>query len=268
MTADEDSGIVVEHLGNGVATVLLNRPSKLNALSSIALAELVEACGQLGRNPDVRAVVLSGRGRAFSSGGDLGELHPLLSEAGVNGARLYMRTFHDAITAIRRIPVPVVAAVNGACAGAGISVALACDLVIAARDAVFHPSFTRAGLIPDLGALHLWTRVVGPHRAKEMAFFAEPIPAPDALALGLVNRVVDEGTVLEHGIGLAGRLAKGPTAAYQMIKEIINTTDQAGLESVFHLESYAQSAAFLTGEVDEGVSAFHERRVANFGPQS
>ncbi|GAA4374459.1 enoyl-CoA hydratase/isomerase family protein [Agromyces bauzanensis] len=268
MTDVEEPGIVVEQLGNGVATVHFNRPSKLNALSSAVLAELVGAFRQLGQDPEVRSVVLSGRGRAFSSGGDLIELHPLLSQAGVNGARLYMRSFHEAINAIRSIPVPVVAAVNGACAGAGISVALACDLVVAAQDAVFHPSFTRAGLIPDLGALHLWTRVVGPHRAKEMAFFAEPISASDALTLGLVNHVVDEGAALEHGVGFARRLADGPTAAYQMIKEIINTTDQASLDSVFHLESYAQSAAFLTGEVDEGVSAFRERRAPNFGNKS
>lgn len=268
MSDVEEPGIVVEHLDNGVATVLFNRPSKLNALSSGVLAELVETFRDLGHDSAVRSIVLSGRGRAFSSGGDLVELHPLLSQAGVNGARLHMRAFHEAITAIRSIPVPVVAAVNGACAGAGISVALACDLIIAARDAVFHPSFTRAGLIPDLGALHLWTRLVGPHRAKEMAFLAEPIPASDALTLGLVNRVVDEGAALGHGVELAGRLADGPPAAYQMIKEIINTTDQAGLDSVFHLESYAQSAAFLTGEADEGVSAFQEHRAPRFGRRS
>lgn len=266
MTDVEEPGIVVERHDNGVATVLFNRPSKLNALSSVALAELVDTFRDLGQDPAIRSVVLSGRGRAFSSGGDLVELHPLLSQAGVNGARLYMRAFHEAITAIRSIPVPVVAAVNGVCAGAGISVALACDLVVAAQDTVFHPSFTRAGLVPDLGALHLWTNAVGPHRAKEMAFFADPIAAPDALTLGLVNRVVEEGTALEQGLALAARLAEGPTAAYQMVKEIINTTDQAGLDSVFHLESYAQSAAFLTGEVDEGVAAFHERRAPKFGP--
>lgn len=268
MTTVEEPGVVVEQLGNGVVAVLFNRPEKLNALSSAVLAELVVAFRRLGQDSDVRSVVLSGRGRAFSSGGDLIELYPLLSQAGVNGARLHMRAFHEAITAIRNIPIPVVAAVNGACAGAGISVALACDLVIAAEDAVFHPSFARAGLIPDLGALHLWTRAVGPHRAKEMAFFGEPIFAAEALASGLVGHVTSEGSVLEHGIELATRLAEGPTAAYQMIKDVINATDQASLDTVFHLESYAQSAAFLTGEVDEGVSAFRERRAPTFGHRS
>lgn len=260
MTEAEEPGVVVERLGNGVATVMFNRPSKLNALSSDVFAELARAFRGLGEDSTVRSVVLSGRGRAFSSGGDLLDIHPLLSQAGINGARLRMRALQEAIDAIRRNPVPIVAAVNGVCAGAGISIALACDMVVAARDAVFHPSFTRAGLVPDLGALHLWTNAVGAHRAKEMAFLGEPIPASDALTLGLVNRVVDEGAALDRSVELAGRLAEGPTATYQMIKDIINTTDQANLDAVLHLESYAQSAALVTGEAAEGVSAFRERR--------
>ncbi|GAA2468757.1 enoyl-CoA hydratase/isomerase family protein [Terrabacter carboxydivorans] len=265
MTVDlaPEPGIIVEEVAPAVSVVWLNRPAQLNALSSTVMAELTDALGTVGR--DSRAVVLSGRGRAFCAGGDLKELYPLLSEADVNVRRLQMRAFQEVVTAIRSVPCPVVAAVNGVCAGAGISLALASDVVVAGADVQFHPTFTRAGLLPDLGSLHLWTQAVGPRRAKEMAFLPEPIGAEDARAAGMVNRVVAPGQAVEAGVELARRLAAGPRAALQMIKDIINREDQAELDASMVLESYAQAAAFSTGEVDEGVAAFLDGRTPRFG---
>jgi 2-(1,2-epoxy-1,2-dihydrophenyl)acetyl-CoA isomerase len=256
--------VLVETTHDGVTVVRLNRPAKLNALSREFMARLTGVLRELAASRETRCVVITGEGRAFCAGGDLDDLYPALSGGGVNAARLYMRTFHEVIEAVRELPAPVVAAVNGVCAGAGISLALACDLVVACESAVFHPSFARAGLVPDLGALYFWPRLLGPHRAKEMAFLAKPIPAADALASGLINRVAPAGTVVEAALALAGELAQGPAAALQMIKSVINAADQAALDGVLRLESFAQAAAFYTGEVDEGVAAFHERRPPRF----
>jgi 2-(1,2-epoxy-1,2-dihydrophenyl)acetyl-CoA isomerase len=256
--------VVVEEVTPTVSVVWLNRPDQLNALSSTSMAELGDALRTVGQHS--RAVVLTGRGRGFCAGGDLKELYPLLSEADVDVRRRQMRAFQEVVTAIRSIPCPVVAAVNGVCAGAGISLALASDLVVASADVRFHPTFTRAGLLPDLGSLHLWTQAVGPRRAKEMAFLPEPIGAEDARATGMVNRVVAEGQALTVALELADQLAAGPTAALGMIKDIINREDQAGLDASMVLESYAQAAAFSTGEVDEGVAAFLGSRPPQFAP--
>lgn len=265
MTVDAppEPNILAEEIAAGITVVWLNRPAQLNALSSTLMAELTDALRAVGRGS--RAVVLSGRGRAFCAGGDLKELYPLLSEADVDVRRVQMRAFQEVVTAIRSIPCPVVAAVNGVCAGAGISLALASDVVVAGADVQFHPTFTRAGLLPDLGSLHLWTQAVGPRRAKEMAFLPEPISAEDARAAGMINRVVAPGEAVEAAVELAHRLAAGPRAALQMIKDIINREDQAELDASLVLESYAQAAAFSTGEVDEGVAAFLDGRMPRFG---
>ncbi|MEV7969783.1 enoyl-CoA hydratase/isomerase family protein [Sphaerisporangium sp. NPDC088356] len=261
MTSDH---LIIDAPREGVVVIRLNRPAKLNALSCDFMDELTGALRGLATSATTRSVVITGEGRAFCAGGDLDDLYPRLSGAGVNAARLYMRGFHQVIESVRELPAPVVAAVNGACAGAGISLALACDLVVASESAAFHPSFTRAGLVPDLGALHFWPKLLGPHRAKELAFLAKPMSAADALHAGLINRVVPEGTSLEAAVELAAELAGGPAAALQMIKSVINASDEAALDGVLRLESFAQAMAFYTGEVDEGVAAFHERRAPRF----
>jgi 2-(1,2-epoxy-1,2-dihydrophenyl)acetyl-CoA isomerase len=268
MTLAGPAQVLVEREGDGVVLVRLNRPEKMNALSTAAMAELTHVLRELAADPDLRSVVLTGEGRAFCAGGDLDDLYPKLSGGGVNAARLQMHEFHRVIEAIRTVPCPVVAAVNGACAGAGISVALACDLVIACESAVFHPSFTRAGLVPDLGALHFWPLLLGPHRAKEMAFLSAPLTAEDAHRSGLLNRVAPKGTVVEAALTLARELAAGPPAALQMIKSVINSADQSALDGVLRLEAFAQAAAFFTGEVEEGVAAFNGRRAPQFGRAS
>lgn len=265
MTPDVRDQVLAEPYGNGVVLVRLNRPEKMNALSAPAMADLTHMLRQLAAGPDLRCVVLTGEGQAFCAGGDLDDLYPRLSGGGVNAARLHMQEFHRVIDAVRAVPCPVVAAVNGACAGAGISLALACDLVMACESAVFHPSFSRAGLVPDLGALHFWPMLLGPHRAKEMAFLSTPLTAEEAHRSGLLNRVAPRGTVVEAALGLAGELAAGPPAALQMIKSVINSVDQSALDGVLRLEAFAQAAAFFTGEVEEGVAAFNERRAPQFG---
>lgn len=263
LNAPTEASILAEDIATGISLVWLNRPAQLNALSSTLIAELTDTLRSVGR--DSRVVVLSGRGRAFCAGGDLKELHPLLSGSDINGRRVHMLAFQQVVTTIRSVPCPVVAAVDGVCAGAGISLALASDLVVAGADVQFHPTFTQAGLLPDLGSLHMWSQALGPRRAKEMAFLPEPILAEDARALGMVNRVVAPGRAVEAALEIAHRLAAGPSATLQMVKDVINSGDRAELESSMVLESYAQAAAFSTGEVDEGVAAFLEGRAPRYG---
>ena len=248
----------------GVTVATLNRPDKLNALPDHLLRTLGHRLREAAARPGTRALVLTGAGKAFSAGGDLTDLHPRLTGAGVEGARQHMLAYHDPILAIRSIAIPVVAAVNGVCAGAAVSLALACDLVVVDASVSFAPSFTKAGLVPDLGSLHFWTRGMGAQRAKEWAFLGEPLTAQEAHRLGLVNRVVADGTALDEAISLAGRLADGPPAAFAMVKSVINSAEANALAAVLDREAYAQAAAFQTGEVEEGVAAFKERRPARF----
>jgi 2-(1,2-epoxy-1,2-dihydrophenyl)acetyl-CoA isomerase len=251
----------------GVTVATLNRPDKLNALPDRLLRTLGHRLREAAARPGTRALVLTGAGRAFSAGGDLTDLHPRLAGAGVEAARQHMLAYHDTVLAIRAVPVPVVAAVNGVCAGAGVSLALACDLVVAGASVSFASSFTKVGLVPDLGSLYFWTRGMGAQRAKEWAFLGEPLTAEEAHRLGLVNRVVADGTALDEAISLAGRLAEGPPDAFAMVKSVVNSVEAGALAAVLDREAYAQAAAFQTGEVDEGVAAFQERRPARFAKE-
>ncbi|MFT4042225.1 MAG: enoyl-CoA hydratase-related protein [Gordonia sp. (in: high G+C Gram-positive bacteria)] len=260
-----EDGVSVDRDGApGVVVVTLDRPDHLNALDDALLRRLPLVLRELARTEEVRAVVLAGRGRAFSAGGDLDDLQPRLS-AGIESARQLMVTYHEAIRAIQEIDIPVVAAVDGACAGAGISLTAACDLVVAGRSVRFTPAFCAIGLVPDLAALHFWVEALGPRLAKELAMVGEPMTAERAMAHGLVNRVVDDGMALTAASALAGTLAKGPSAAYAMIKTIINRASAATRDEVMALEAFAQAAAFRTAEFEAGVGAFRARRQPSYG---
>ncbi len=247
-----------------VAVVHLDRPDQLNALDDALMRRLPQVLREAARDPEVRAVVLAGRGRAFCAGGDLGDLGPRLA-AGVEQARQLMVTYHDVVRAVHGLDVPVVAAVDGACAGAGVSLAAACDVVVAGRSVRFTPAFTTVGLVPDLAALHFWLEALGPRLAKEMAMLGEPMPAEQALAHGLVNHVVDDGAALAEATAIASRLAAGPSAAFAMIKAIVNGATASARDQVMAQEAFAQAAAFRTTEHDEGVAAFRDRRPAVYG---
>jgi 2-(1,2-epoxy-1,2-dihydrophenyl)acetyl-CoA isomerase len=252
-------GVSVERR-DSVATVALDRPDRLNAMDDALLRGLPDVLRRTAADRSVRAIVLTGRGRAFSAGGDLFDLGPRLGGAGVEGARQHMLAYHELVRTIQSVDVPVLSAVNGSCAGAGISIAAASDLVLAERSVRFTPGFTKAGMVPDLGALYFWTEALGPRRAKELAMLGHPMTADEASAAGLVNHVVDDGTVLEEAARLATEVASGPAASYAMIKSIINAVGAGDRDRSLQLEAFAQAAAFQTGEVDEGVAAFGEKR--------
>jgi 2-(1,2-epoxy-1,2-dihydrophenyl)acetyl-CoA isomerase len=250
--------IRVEH-ADGVTTITLNRPESLNALNAPMRRELLTAFKGLARDDAVRAVVLTGEGRGFCSGADL---------RGGSGEREFRRVltteYNPLIRAIRELPRPVVAAVNGVAAGAGVSLALACDLVLAAEDARFIQAFVKIGLVPDSGSTRTLVRTLGRHRAAQLMFSGEPLSAPDAHAAGLVNRVVPAAELAAAAREEAQRLAAAPTRAIAYAKRLINAAEDADLDAQLAAEAAYQELAGRTEDHAEGVAAFGEKREPRF----
>ena len=173
----------------------------------------------------------------------------------------------DILQPLVNLEKPVIAAVNGAAVGAGFNIALAADVIVASEKAVFSQIFTRLGLAPDLGGLHLLTQVVGLNKAKELCFTAKKISAAEALALGIANHVVPAEELLAEARKLATEIAAGPPVALSMIKSLLNKSSNSTLEQMLEFESYAQTLAYTTPEHKEGVAAFREKRLPNFRPR-
>jgi 2-(1,2-epoxy-1,2-dihydrophenyl)acetyl-CoA isomerase len=248
----------------GALRIVLDRPEALNAFDARLAADLLAALELAGGDDAVRAVVLTGAGRAFSSGADLRagfeetpEGHPDVS------ARLRER-YHPIIRGLRELPKPVVAAVNGPAAGIGCSVALACDLVLVAESAYFLLAFVNIGLAPDGGSSVFVPARAGLARAAEMAMLGERVGAEQALAWGLANRVVPDDGLQEVADDLAARLAAGPTRAYAGIKRQLNARQLAGMDEQLELEAEIQQELAASEDFREGVRAFLERRSAGF----
>jgi len=243
----------------GVALVTLNRPEALNALNDELGRELLAALADCGR-PAVRAVVLTGAGRAFCAGGDLRFFQRFAAEEPQRPFRELAGELNRIILAIRALPKPVIAAVNGATGGAGLSLAAACDLRFAAAGAVFRQAYTAAGLTPD-GA---WTLLVplltGLGRAAELIFLNPTLTAAQALEFGLVNRVAADGELLEHALAVARELAQGATLAFARSKELFNRAFLGGLAAQLELEKETITASAGTGDYLEGLAAFLEKR--------
>lgn len=245
----------------GVATITLNRPDVLNALTSVMRNELRQAFEQAGADDDVRAVVLTGGGRGFCAGQDLRER----TDAPTPGVGATVRQeYNPLILAMRQLPKPVIAAVNGVAAGAGCSLALACDLIVAAESATFLEAFVNIGLVPDSGSSFFLPYLVGYARAAEMAFLGERVPATGALEMGLINRVVPDGELQSAAQALAGRLAALPTKAIGQTKRQLNLALAATLEAVLEEEARGQEMATQTADHREGLQAFREKRPPKF----
>ena len=238
-----------------VVTITLNRPDALNALNSTMRRELLAAFKAAGRDDEVRAVVLTGAGRGFCSGADL---------RGGGGERDFRRVltteYNPLIEAIRGLPKPVVAAVNGVAAGAGVSLAFAADLVVAADDARFVPAFKRIGLVPDSGLARTLVRGVGRHRAFEILLGERQLGADDAHAAGLVAAVVPGDRLADTTRELAVRLAVGPTRGIALTKRLMNAAEDASLADGLAAEAALQELAGRTEDHAEGVAAFDEKR--------
>ena len=246
---------------DAVALITFDRPDKLNAISVPLVEHSVRVLGEVERDPGVRAVVLSGAGRAFSSGGDLLDV----GQRVIGGEPLprldVMRRLHPLITGIRDSHLPFVAAVSGPAYGAGWSTALACDLIVAARDARFCQVFVRRNLVPDLGSAWFLPRAVGIHIAKELMLLGDEISAERAYELGLVNRLVDDRAAAEReAFELAGRLASVLPGTMAMSKELINRSESGTLEDSLRLERHAQALALGTRETLATMEEFLNRR--------
>ena len=247
---------------SGLLTLTLNRPDRLNALSTeMREAMLAELSAEL-HAPSVRAVLITGSGRGFCSGADL-ELDTILAR------REHIETqilggINRVVQAFRDLPIPVVAAVNGPAAGAGFSMVLASDIVIAAKSAKFHLSFARIGAVLDGGASSLLTHRIGASRTTALAMLGGSMDAETAKDWGLVHEVTDDEALLETATALAKRLAAGPTVALGLIKREIAAAQSTSLDDTLRLEAACQSKAFNTKDFEEGVRAFGENRRPNF----
>jgi 2-(1,2-epoxy-1,2-dihydrophenyl)acetyl-CoA isomerase len=246
---------LLHEVSDGVATITLNRPDVLNALNSTMRRELLAAVKAAARDDATRAVAITGAGRAFCAGADL---------RGGSGEREFRRVlsteYNPLVEAIRGLPKPVVASVNGVAAGAGVSLALAADLVIAAEDARFVPAFGRIGLVPDSGLARTLVRALGRHRALEILLGERPLGADEAHAAGLVAAVVPADRLPDATRELAARLAAGPTRAIGLTKRLLNAAEDAPLAESLADEAALQELAGRTDDHAEGVAAFGEKR--------
>ena len=244
---------------DAVATIRLNRPDKMNALSAVMRHELIDA---LSSAPgEARAIVLTGSGPGFCAGQDLGDVRSL---ADLDLDQVLRDEYEPLLKLIYDCPVPTICAVNGPAAGAGANLALGADIVIAARSASFLQAFARIGLIPDAGGTYWLPRMVGQARAMAMCLLAEPVPAAVAAEWGLIWEVVDDDALEARAAELAHRLAAGPTAAYRLIKQALRASPGNTLQAQLDLEATLQAEAGGTRDFMEGVMAFLEKRPARF----
>ena len=249
----------------GAAKIELNRPESRNAWNTQFSVDLLAALRAAGEDPGVRAVLVTGAGKAFSSGADLRENLADRTEGGVPDVygRL-TRQYHPIIMGIREMPKPVVAGVHGAAAGIGLSLALACDLVVAAESAFFLLAFVNIGLVPDGGSSVLVPSRIGFARAAELSMLGERLPASQALDWGLINRVWPDDELADRADELIDKLANGPTRSYAGIKRQLNQWLFERMETQLEFEAHIQQEMGGSADFAEGVTAFVEKREARF----
>jgi 2-(1,2-epoxy-1,2-dihydrophenyl)acetyl-CoA isomerase len=245
----------------GLATLTLNAPDKLNAVSRKMIAEIKQAWEEIGADGSVRAVLLTGNGRGFCAGADLSD--PDRKNDADSGSALD-KFFNPVIRTMRSLPKPIVAAVNGVAAGVGMSFALASDIAIAAKSASFLQAFARIGLLPDGGSTWFLPRLVGEQRARALAMLAPQISAEQAKQWGLIWDVVDDAQLMPTATELAHRLANGPTQSLARIKEAMNRASQNDLSQQLDIERDFQRELGRTEDFREGVTAFLAKRKAEF----
>jgi len=246
------------------ARIVLNRPERMNAWNDQLAADLRDALDRVADDASLRALQITGAGRGFSSGADLSGGIPLRDDGRPDIGTALRERYHPIILAIRELPKPVVAVVNGPAVGVGCSLALACDLVVAAESAYFLLAFVNIGLVPDGGSSGLVPARVGLGRATELAMLGERLPARDAVVWGLANRVHPDAELSEAADELLEKLANGPTKAYAGIKRQLNAWAYRGLEDQLELEAELQAGQAGSADFMEGVTAFLARRPANF----
>jgi len=256
-----DYETVILETKDGIGTLTLNRPENLNAINRRMTEELNSAITDIAKDADVRALVVTGAGRGFCSGFDVGDM---TQAAAPVETRNWIQMGHKAILGLTDLEKPVIAKVNGAAVGFGCSLAISADIVIASENAKFSLIFSRIGLIPDGGSLFHLPRLVGPAKAKELIFTAKMIDAKEAERIGLISKAVPADELDNEVNTLAKQLAEGPTVAFGIAKKIINKGLSMDLSSVLECEAFGQTIAGTTQDAQEGVIAFLERRKAEF----
>jgi 2-(1,2-epoxy-1,2-dihydrophenyl)acetyl-CoA isomerase len=257
--AAEDSALVLER-HDAVALLRLNEPHSLNALSAAIKAGLDTALPDLLEDPDVRAIVITGTGRAFCAGGDIRNM----DDRHTVSMRRRMRSNYRWLIPLLATDKPVITAINGLAVGAGLSLAVAGDIILASRTARFKAGFPGIGAVPDLSLAWLLPRTVGLVRAKQILLENREFGAEDALSMGLATRIVDAEALLDQALATAKTAAAGPTVTFGLTKQLLSRAYDMPLESFLDFEAMAQTVAFGSDDFAEGVSAFREKRAAAF----
>jgi 2-(1,2-epoxy-1,2-dihydrophenyl)acetyl-CoA isomerase len=248
----------------GIARLTLNRPERLNSFNTVMLSEVQAALDTVRQDGSTRALILTGAGRGFCAGQDLGDRVVAPDGAPPDLGKSIENGYKPLILALRRLPLPIIAAVNGVAAGAGANIALACDLVIAARSATFIQAFSKIGLVPDSGGTWLLPRLVGHARAMGLALLGDKVPAEQAVQWGLIWRCVDDGQLGAEVEALAGQLAAAPTRGLARTKQAMLESWSHTLEQQLDIERDHQQELGRSADYAEGVAAFMEKRAPRF----
>lgn len=262
MTRLNAEDVLVEIKG-AVLYVTLNRPERLNAFSPDMITAMKQVLTEAKNDASIRVIVLKGAGRAFSAGGDvkrMGKRGPLETYE-------YLGNLNELILFMSQLEKPMIAAVHGYAAGAGFNLALAADVILASEDSRFILSFSKVGLISDGGGLYFLPRLIGPYLAKELFFTAEPITAEKAHALGIVNHVYATSEFAGKVAEFANKIASGPSAAYGFIKKMANRSLTSHLAEILEQERIIQASLITTADHQEGIQAFKEKRLPQFGKE-
>ncbi|ARP90657.1 2-(1,2-epoxy-1,2-dihydrophenyl)acetyl-CoA isomerase [Bordetella genomosp. 9] len=255
---------ILYRVTEGVARITLNRPERLNSLTDVMRAEIADALAQAGAEPGLRGVILTGAGRGFCAGQDLADRKPLPAGERRDLSEGLRTSYRPLMERLQSMPAPVVCVVNGAAAGAGMSLALACDVVFAAESAKFVLAFSKIGLVPDMGATWFLPRLLGEGRAMGLALFGEPLTARQAAEYGLIWRCVPDADLPDTLAGIQASLSQAPTLALNAAKQALRASRANTLMQQFDLEADLQRAMGYTDDYLEGMKAFAEKRAARF----
>lgn len=253
--------ISLEFTEDDYAIITLKSPQTRNSLHSEMLNELTDSVNVVASHRETGALVLTGEGKAFCSGGDLREM-----EKGLEPLEGYLvvKKFYPFLLRLTNLEIPVIAAVNGYAVGAGFNIALACDIIYASEEAIFSQGFVLVGLTPDMGGTYYLPRIIGLPRAKELIFTGKQISAAEAFSMGLVNKVLPPDKLMKEALNLAASLARGPRVALKLAKQMLNSSYNLSLEEALEYEAFAQGLCFQTADHKEGARAFLEKRKPKF----
>jgi 2-(1,2-epoxy-1,2-dihydrophenyl)acetyl-CoA isomerase len=262
--AVQENVVVLERREAGVATLIINRPDRMNAINKDLAVALNQALDRLSGDQEIRVIVLTGAGRAFCAGGDLGVIGKGHREKNTKELQPILRSGMQIVLKMRAMRQPVIAAIHGPAAGAGMNIALAADIRIASDEASFGQNFAKVGLFPDYGGTFFLPELVGPAIAAEMFYTGDMIDAATALRLGLVNRLVPFAQLEAEASALAQKIAQGPPVAIRAVKKMLFAGSRAKLERALELEVEEQMKCFQSQDCGEGIQAFFDKRKPNF----